>query len=415
VLLVAGVRRLQRSLALPATLAMCAFLGSSQVLLYDIALLSDSLYMSCLVAAVAFLFLAFAGPGPVNFAAASALMAFCILTRPAGIYLGVIYAVVLAYLLRNRIPARSVAAFAAPFPALLLALCAYNYATISNFVITPFGEANLAGATALFWEPDPRLPDAVNTALRSLPDSYAKEGITSADFHVLQTSWDPDLLFAIYAKAYNRLVWSEGWGSGARFAAGDYLHARDYIMRTSLVAIRRHPILYAKYVWVNLVEFFQGVGYTFDVESSLAYREKGNPLSQAAAGALDGAGMRASPTPAGGAAVPANPAESGLERAVRGLQLGWQRVHGILFQRLFWCGAYFGVLGLSTALLARSRGRHIGAFLLFVLTLIPLGASLVVCLVETATDRYSYPTQFVYYLAVALMPLLWRRPAAAAG
>ena len=65
------------------------------------------------------------------------------------------------------------------------------------------------------------------------------------------------------------------------------------------------------------------------------------------------------------------------------------------------------MLVLSVTQLVRFRGRHFGAFLLLVLTLIPLGASLVVCLVEVATDRYSYPTQFVCYLSVALAPLLF--------
>jgi len=46
-------------------------------------------------------------------------------------------------------------------------------------------------------------------------------------------------------------------------------------------------------------------------------------------------------------------------------------------------------------------------FLLFVLTLIPLGASVIVSLVVISADRYSYPTQFIYYLCVALSPLLF--------
>jgi hypothetical protein len=34
------------------------------------------------------------------------------------------------------------------------------------------------------------------------------------------------------------------------------------------MAIRRHPQLYAKYVWVNLVRFFEGIGYKFDFYAS---------------------------------------------------------------------------------------------------------------------------------------------------
>ena len=53
------------SLALPAALAMCGFLGSSQVVLYDIALLSESLYSSAIIVAVALLFLALRDSRPI--------------------------------------------------------------------------------------------------------------------------------------------------------------------------------------------------------------------------------------------------------------------------------------------------------------------------------------------------------------
>ena len=404
--IVYAVRRLRRSLALPAAIAMCGFLGSSQVLIYDISVLSDSLYTSTILLAVAALFLAFTAETRAWFALASAAMALAILARPAGAYFAVIYAVVLVFLLWNRFRPAAVLWFAAPFPAILLGFCAYNFATIGQFVISPFAEANLAGATALFWEPDPSLPPLVNKALEGLPDSYEKTGITKDDLRLVRTSWDTGPLFEIYAKAYNRLVWSAGWGSGTRFGSGDYLHNRTYIRDVSLVAIRRHPVLYAKYVWVNLVTFFEGIGYKFDVYSSLRYRARGQLPGEARAYDQKAAAGVPAAAPAGDQGPPAA-APTIAERALGRLQLAWQGLHGLVFQNVLWTWAYFAMLALSLAQLVRFRGRHLGAFLLFVLALVPLGASLVVCLVETATDRYSYPTQFVCYLSVALFPLLF--------
>lgn len=390
---VRAVLRLDPKLALPATVAMCGFLGSTQVMLYDISLLSDSLYTSMILLCLSAVLVAFAGAGPAWFGAASAAMACAILIRPAGSYFCVIYALVLAYMLWNRFGPRALLGFAAPFPAMLLAFCAYNAATIGQFVISPFTEANLAGATALFWEPDPRLAPVANKALEGLPDSYSKMGITQGDLALVRTSWDTDRLFEVYAKAYNRLIWSAGWGSGTRFGGGDYLHNRGYIRDVSVIAIRRHPALYAKYVWVNLVKFFGGIRYGFDVSSSLEYRERAPPALAAPADA---------------------PGPGAVERGVLGLQRAWNSIHNAAFQNVIWCWGYFAVMVLSAGQLLRRRGRHLGAFLLLVLTLIPLGASLVVCLVEVATDRYSYPTQFAYYLSVALSPLLfmpeWKDP-----
>jgi len=388
-LLVYSVRRYRAALALPATLAMCGFLGSSQVVLYDIALLSDSLYTSCLIATVALFFLAFREFNPFRLAAVSAAMALCILVRPAGEYFIVIYAAVLAYLLWERKPIRSVVAFLFPFPALVLGLCTYNYATISCFAVSSLGEANLA--------------------LRDLPASYARQDITPEDLRTMRTSWDVDRLNLIYQKAFNRLIFSEGWGWG-RFASGDYLRARPTIRAVSLIAIRRHPVLYAKFVWVGLVEYFRGVGYKFDIESSIAYREQGNPLASIIGLHPDETAARLAAVPNGpgpGSALQGKGEASGQERFFRGLQHQWQRLHSVIFQNIAWSYLYFIVLTLSAVQLVRSRGRDKSVFLMFALTLIPLGGSLIVSLVVLSADRYSYPTQFMFYLCVALTPLLF--------
>jgi hypothetical protein len=262
-------------------------------------------------------------------------------------------------------------------------------------------EANLVGTTALFWEPDPRLPESVNLALRDLPASYARQDITAEDLRTIRTSWDVDRLNLVYEKAFNRMIFSEGWGWGS-LGAGDYLRSRANMRAVSLIAIRRHPLLYAKFVWVGIVEFFRGVGYKFDVESSIAYRMRGNPL-------YGMSGSHPDETAAPAATLQGVEAAPAQERFVTGLQHLWQRLHGAIFQQTAWSYAYFIVFILSAVRLARSRGRDKCAFLLFVLTLIPLGASLIVSLVVISADRYSYPTQFIYYLCVALSPLLFGR------
>ena len=415
--LVHSVRRFRPSLALPATLAMCGFLGSSQVVLYDVAMLSDSLYTSCIISTVALLFLSFRKFGAPALALASAAMALCVLVRPAGEYFVVIYALILAHMAWQRRPVRSLAAFLIPFPSLLLGLSAYNFATISSPAISPFAEANLVGATALFWEADPRLPDSVNRALEDLPASYARQDITPEDFRTLRTSWDADRLNLIYQKAFNRLIFSEGWGWG-RLGSGDYLRSRANMRAVSLIAIRRHPVLYAKFVWTGLVEYYRDVGYKFDIESSIAFRERGNPLYGMSGSHPDEMAARLAAAPGRAASTTASPvgeAASGQERLVRGIQHLWQRAHAAIFQNTAWCLAYFAVLILSAVQCARSRGRETGVFLLLVLTLIPLGASLVVSLVVISADRYSYPTQFIYYLSVAMLPLLRSADSGGAG
>jgi hypothetical protein len=400
--LVFSVRSVRRDLALPAALAMCGFLGSSQVLIYDVSLMSDSLYTSLVILTVAALVRAILARSNRAHAAASALMGCVILVRPAGSYFAVIYLVLVAFMLWNRAGRGALIGFAVPFPAILLSFCAYNKATIGEFVISPFAEANLAGATALFWEPDPSLPDAANKALEGLPQSYERNGITKEDLDLVRHSWDTSLLFDVYAKAYNRLVWSAGWGSGKGFGSGDYLKTRAYMRAVSILAIRKHPDLYAKYVWTNLVAFFGGIGYNFDFYASMAYRTRGQLPGEASAYMSNGA--PGSPDSQKAHEVPF------VERSLVGLQHAWQAFHGLVYQELFWTWIYLAISILTLVKLVQSRGHDSGCVLLFVISLIPLGASLVVCLVEVATDRYSYATQFVCYLMAALSPLLGSNP-----
>ncbi len=407
--LVYSVHRLRRPLALPVALALCGFLGSSQVLIYDISILSESVYTSTILFIVACVFLGFALDRAVFFALASALMGWAIIDRPAAGYFAVIYVFFLLYLFWNRRGRAALLGFAIPLPALLLALCAYNRATGEGFVLTGFAEVNVAGATMLFWEPDPRLPPEVNRALADLPQTYAKIGITENELALERTSWDTKRLFELYAKAYNRLVWSSGFGTGWRFTGSDYIHNRALVRDTSMIAIRRHPDLYAKFVWVNLVEFFTDIGYKYDFDASREYRAAGpNPNNLRASDLTpDGSAAAAQPVPNAREAAASGPADvSRPERMMRSLRHAWQTFHGILFQNVIWTWGYLLISVLGFGQLVRHRGRHVGAFLLVLLALIPLGASLVVCLSEVALDRYSYPTQFVYYLSVALFPLL---------
>ena len=422
--LVYSVYRLRRPLAFAAAIAMCGFLGSSHVLFYDISILSESLYTSLICLLLAGLFLGFALNRATFFGLASFAMGWAILVRPAAGYFVVIYALIIAYLLWSHCRPALTAAFVAPFPILILSLCTYNYATVGKFTATGFAEANLAGATLLFWEPDPRLPPEVNKALEGLPQAYHRIGLTDGELALERSSWAVGPLFELYAKAYNRLVWSSGFGTGWRLSGLDYMHNRTLVRDAAVVAIRRHPNLYAKFVWVNLVEFFGDIGYKYDLNASIAYRSSGPTPQEVKAADLTRADDLA-PAPAGApAASPQgrmsseNP--SAFESVIRRVQTTWQTVHGVLFQNVAWCFAYLAVAVASLVQLARYAGRHLGAFLLVVLTLIPIGASLVVCMFEVALDRYSYPTQFIEYLSVALLPLLafrgdFRRPVDRSG
>jgi hypothetical protein len=415
--LVYAVSLLRRQLALPAALAMSGLVGSSQALFFDTSALSDSLYASSIVFSIALLLMAVARRGPIAFLGSSAMMAFTILVRPAGMYLIVIYALLLAYMLWNRFPRAASASFALPLPAALLALCGYNYLTIGAFVISPLNELYLVGATILYWEPDPALPLYVNDALKKLPESYREVGLTGDDFATLRTSWDADLLYGVFSKSYNKLTNKQRWGNGNRLSdgltegpsPGAYLRNREYIRQLSLKAIRNHPSLYAKFVWANMLHYLNNITSRADAYSAIAARAQGVDGANEQGRLYPAKDLADSPppgaiqlgAPVGQAAVVWSSTPLGK------LGLTWQEWHWDVFGRLFWVWAWLAVMIMSAGRFIRSRGRHLGAFILFLLGLVVVGACLEVCLVELGEQKYSFPTQFIYYLSVALVPLLW--------
>ncbi len=408
--IVFAVLRLSPRLALPAALAMCGYVGSSQVLLHDTYTISDSLYANSLIFTVALLLLALNRSRPLTLLCLSAMMAITILVRPAGMYLVAIYLFILVYLFLNRFTRAELRCFAPPLPIMLLALCTYNFFTIGEFAISPWGDAAFVGATILYWEQDPSLPPFVNNALKGLPDSYKKVGLTADDMVTLKTSWNVASLSHLYGKSSDPLIHGEGWGFGSRFTGGDFLQNRMYIRQVSLMAIRRHPILYIKYCWANLVTYWTGIALNTDFYSAVAVRGSMTYVTKNRGYEKWKAKEFAdSPPPVGVLIGPSGTPQNVTlaSTSLSSLHRGWQSLHWKVFQRLFWVWAYFATFILSVGKLIRSRGRNLGAFILCTLGLTAIGASLVICLIARSVERYSYPTQFICYLSVALLPLLW--------
>ncbi len=410
-LLTFSLYRLRPFLAIPVAIAIGAFFCGSQASMYDTAILSESLYTNAIILAIAFLFLGFAQSKPIPFLCSSAAMAYTILIRPAGMYFLVIFLVVFGFLVWNRYRHAILFAFLTPFIVIILILCSYNLYTLRSFTISPFGEANLAGATVMYWEPDSSLPAAINEALKDLPNAYARAGITDADRKVLNDSWDPGELMDVFNKQYNQLVWTAGYGNGKRFGHLGYLYYRQFIRQIALRAIRRHPIIYIKYVWTNLAYYFENITYRYEFFSQIGQRVRDEYVDRSTAYEIIPVELVHNPSPlpkaiqiAGtGEAAEVILAPSYLAR----LDVAVERLHWSLFLSRFWIWAFLAITALCAIRLVLSRGRHLGAFLLLILSLVSFGGGLVVALVEIAMNRYSYPTQFIYYLIVACSPLLW--------
>jgi hypothetical protein len=377
-------------------------------MMYDCAGIAESLFTNMIILSHSFLLIGFAKRRAVFFALASLSIASVILVRPAGLYFFLTWTMVLCYLAWNKYSRADMLSFFTPFSFLLLALCSYNKITIDHFTLTPFGELNLVGATALYWESDPALPPEINDALKDLPNTLAKAHFGTEQKTILQESWDPHLLFPVFANSYNILI-HDGWGLGQKFGTTDYLQNRSNIRKLSFLAIRKHPDIYAKYIYTNLFYHFYAIGFRFDFYAAISPMAKQHYLGVNRAYSPAAAKEYLNATPPATVRIVGDLGHQIVEIPMTNLRLIhelWQSAHRKIFHNRLWLVPYFGVLILSIVQLVRHRGHHLGSFLLLVLTISAIAAASLVSLVEPSLERYSYPTQFTYYLCLVLVPFL---------
>lgn len=331
--------------------------------------------------------------------------------RPAGLFLVVPFFLTVVYLWWSGRTLGETLAFAVPFPALLLALCVYNWNVAGMFTVTGWGEANIAAATFIYWEPDPAYPDDVNQRITKIREVVA---LTDEQRQLLQTSWTPSVVAPIYARSFDLTALGIAMETG-----GDYVAARQWMRRISADAIRKHRDLYVKFVGVMASLFLvDNIVWQSDYVNELNGRSlmllTADGRAELARDRLNGDMVaRYFQPPASLQIAPVDACAHGGAPAIepttaRRIYRVTQRVRDLIFGRLIFAATAAVAFGLALWRLWQSRGRHDMAFIALMLGLSVIGSGMVVCLVEYAGHRYSYPTEFAIFVTTALLPWLGR-------
>ena len=384
---------------------------------HDTAIMSDSPYASSLMFVLAFIALGVLRRSSVFWLLASLAMAANILIRPAGMFLFVIYVFCACFVLLNRYSRRAVAALLIPLPAIMLMLALYNLMTFGQFTLTAFGETQLAFATFTFWETDSEYPAEVNEAIERT-QTVMRGQLPEARRRLLHESWNFSELAPIFLAGFHYPALDQASQIGGKH---DYLGHRRWIRTISIDSIRKHPDLYAKFVATQLwLQFFSNIQYQEDFLAFLKNRVievYASGKYQKATGApfyLEMAKEIADAAPPHGIELSRQdgivtaiiPERSISRQAFRRILPVRQRI----FASTYWVFLFFASVVAAVVRLALSRYRHPGAFISFVMTMSVLGANMVVALVEYGGHRYSFTTEYVYYLPVIVLPFLSPRP-----
>lgn len=414
VALIYAMHAYRRFLATWTAIGVTAFSVGLWSIENDTSMLSDSPYSSMTMIVLATTMLAVIRRSATLWALASVGMAVTIMIRPAGMFLFVIYVFWLVFLVWNRYGRRAITAMAVPLPVIVLLWATYNLNTFGSFAMTAFGESQIAFATFSFWEQDPAYPPNVNDAVARTQAVIAKY-ISPEERQTLHSSWDfpqlvPIFLAAIKYEALDQASTLDG--------TNDYLANRAWVQRVALDAVRKHPVLYVKFVLTqSYLLYVANIRYQEDFLGQVRNRivdvyggtkyipGKGDSFW------IDMAKEYAGPPALSGFSL----SGAGAATQVMFDQSSWSRqlyvrvlkLRRDIFSRSMWSSwLFFAALLASTYRVWQTRLAHPGAFIAFIFTMSVFGANLVVALVEYGGYRYSYAIEYVYYLPTLILPFI---------
>lgn len=418
-----------------AAVGLAAFTTSAVHLTGDVTLMSDSLGVNFLLLAFALLIRGIYSGSRWTLGWASLAMAALVLIRPSGMFMVIIFLLVVVFLIirRRHFSKRAMLFFAVPFSALLFLVSGYNLLTIRSFTVSTFGEHALISYTSMFLEQSPRYSAAVNDVIASCRGLMSEE-----ERRLLNESWDLRQILRVFQKYYdnNRVFIAN------RFIAAEdadeyalYLKWRPLWKRLALDAIRAHPAIYLKFFLATLREFITLNASDADFYAQLANNFLQLPsLENYFSGfAAPQAGFNrrfnrknyvqtltpeftrsllkeySRPLPLANFSVKRFHGQARVRLRPtwrQRLHLGLQRLTTPLFRNLAWNAVFLLVWGWALVRLVQSRFTHRAALLYFLMGLAVLINAVMACMSGLPLLRYSYPLEFVFFLAPGFLLLL---------
>ena len=415
-LLFYGMYLYNSRLGLFSLFGISIYVFGAQNIEHDTAMLSESLYTSCLLAGYGFLIIGILKNKSYAFISSSILFSFAILTRPAGLFLVITYVLLIVWLICIKKEKKNFFLFIIPFILLIGSISVYNFNKAKSFSPTTWGEANIAVSTFLYWQKDEKYPDEINRSIGEIRKVIANRFlITGKDIDLLNTSWNPKILGPIFVESFNAEALDIAMAIGSE---GIYSKvSRDWIRKISVDSILKNKKYYFKFVFTMLVQYYkpipdinfleylrnrawlQYIVQPFKSENAeqqflRMYKEtvyeKINPNIKITDFNKN-------------SVIDLN--DRILLSATPFFELYYitHKFRKYFFENWLWPISIFTSLTLSALYLLRKNMKNENSFIILLITLSSISASLVVSLVEYSQPRYSYPMEWCYLFSMLLL------------
>ncbi|MFN8356617.1 MAG: glycosyltransferase family 39 protein [Spirosomataceae bacterium] len=407
-----AMSRLFPNITIAISVALTVGFCSTTYLYHETTLLTESLFINCLVWLIIFMILALKQGHVRWWVLLSSMIALTIYVRPSGIYLIGVFTLLLVYLIVTRSSLKKIIIFCSPLAIGVLALMSYNALIIKRFTISPFGDYNLIGATTTYMQPNVVYPSYLNHAIEKTLQRIPKE-----NQETVRNSWKLSALQYSFLLNYDHLhfyFYPELRKTAPYRNKSEidlYYDLIDDSKKVFKQSISEHPALHVKFVSSMLYQYLMcinqknSISYLFlaDYIGYLKSKTAGYMfVKEAKFGRLyEFYSPRAN----------LNEIDEKLKLLdekpfLLQLASGFDWVRSLLFENIAWLFIGLAITFYTGYQVIASRFTNTNALLVFcIISLNWLGAILN-SLVMIGTIRYASTTHFTYYLSLSLIGLL---------
>ncbi|MDZ4845791.1 MAG: hypothetical protein SH857_09605 [Chitinophagales bacterium] len=342
-----------------------------------------------------------------------------IYVRPSGLFLVPIVILILIFLFRSGEYKYAWLKLLIPGGVMLFSLSVYNLFTIGKFSVSPWGGMNVIGVVVTFVSNDPSYSECENKAI-----DYMRANVSEEDKRNLEMSSDMGIHHEIYFINYYNII--PFYKNLVKFCGySGYVEALPSIKKISFDSIKKNPAKYLKFVTTNLYYYIvhgnldehqlfyyseparryetifshnypkpdrlwiyaldsvplQLIKYTYkefyDAHDDLSFKERYQALIN-------------------------NP-------LFKLYDIYTLKINRVFLRNWFWPLSLIALFFISGIKLLISGLKDKEALLIFVICNVNICSAIVVSLVEVSFYHYTYMTEFTYYMAVALSPLLFTK------
>ncbi|MEO8445919.1 MAG: hypothetical protein ABI528_00410 [bacterium] len=408
------------SLTILFAVSICGFISSTYYLLLESSILTEGLFTGMMMICSGFLVMALKENKNYQWILFSLTSAVLILIRPAGLFLLAVMLCLVLFFLVNKYNFRYYASLILPFSVILIGLCTYNLFTLNKFTITPFGEANLMGATLLYMESSEEYPEFVNAAIKNTLDS-----IPRMDLNLVRNSSDISKLYHTFNENFYRQI--NLTANLMQLNPGlTFVDIQPIIRQISLDAIKKNPKVYIKFFVSNFLFFLNNIKIELSYFEQLAGVYKRSVVEKKYTKEMESGRWRQISSDKSDYETVKNFFNDEIARQndlsnvsynekgdvelkptiLKNVFEIYECIYNLVFRNLLWLVLFGSVLALSIFKLWKSKFKNIDAFIPLLFCIIFLSKAMLVSSVEVSLARYSYTVEFAIYFSLPFLFIL---------